>query len=576
MESQQKCFLGLIGLILLGWGCQSPEPAIEAEKNTILFEEVTLQAGLGDFRHQTGAFGKKWMPESLGGGGGFVEVDGDGWPDIVLVTGAYWPDHGPALPALTIYRNQGDGTFENWTGKTGLHRYTAYGMGLAAADYDNDGDMDLFLTALGPNLLFRNEGGWFKEVSHEAGLSVDTQWSTAAIFFDADRDGWLDLFYGNYVDWTPDTDLFCSTDGVHKDYCTPRQYPGVSGRFFRNNGDGTFTERTREAGFAGMPGKTLGVAELDVNRDGWPDLVVANDTQRNLLFINNGDGTFTEQGLTVGIAFDAHGRARAGMGIDVGFIGEAADPVVAIGNFSNEMVAFFQYTPRGVFIDRASQVGLGSPTLLTLTFGLFFFDPDLDGDLDLLLCNGHIQETIERVQDGVTFRQRPQLFLQREPGVFEEVPPQGPLAQPLLGRGAAYADYDRDGDLDVLLIENGGPVHLWRNQVNPGRPGAPHSVQLELQGTRSNRNGLGTQLIAYVRGRRQERRVHGGSSYLSQSEYRLTLGLGAASQIDSLIVLWPSGQIDRWTHLPAQSAWRVIEAQTLEPLARPTFPGSAQ
>ena len=182
MESQQKCFLGLIGLILLGWGCQSPEPAIEAEKNTILFEEVTLQAGLGDFRHQTGAFGKKWMPESLGGGGGFVEVDGDGWPDIVLVTGAYWPDHGPALPALTIYRNQGDGTFENWTEKAGLHHYTAYGMGLTAADYDNDGDMDLFLTALGPNLLFRNEGGWFKEVSHEAGLSVDTQWSTAAIF----------------------------------------------------------------------------------------------------------------------------------------------------------------------------------------------------------------------------------------------------------------------------------------------------------------------------------------------------------------------------------------------------------
>uniref|UniRef100_A0A7V2AZ72 CRTAC1 family protein n=1 Tax=Rhodothermus marinus TaxID=29549 RepID=A0A7V2AZ72_RHOMR len=567
MAKQLGCYLGLWGILLVGWGCHAPEPATDVD--TPLFEEVTSEAGLADFRHQTGAFGKKWMPESLGGGGGFVDIDGDGWSDIVLVTGAHWPGHGPALPALTVYRNRGDGTFENWTEKTGLDRYTAYGMGLAAADYDNDGDMDLFLTALGPNLLFRNEGGRFIEVSREAGLPRDAQWSTAAIFLDADRDGWLDLFYGNYVDWTPETDLFCSTDGVHKDYCTPRQYPGVSGRFFRNNGNGTFTEQTHKAGFAAMPGKTLGVAELDVNRDGWPDLVVANDTQRNLLFINNGDGTFTEQGLAAGIAFDANGRARAGMGIDVGFIGPTATPVIAIGNFSNEMVAFFQYVDQGVFIDRAPQVGLGSSTLLSLTFGLFFFDADLDGRLDLLLCNGHIQETIEQVQDGVTFRQRPQLFMQRAEGIFEAWPPQGPLAQPLLGRGAAYADYDRDGDLDVLLIENGGPVHLWRNRVNPGSPGAPYSVQLELQGTRSNRNALGTHLILYANGQRQERRVHGGSSYLSQHEYRLTVGLGSARQIDSLFVLWPSGQIDRWVQLPAQSAWRVIEAKGLEPLPLP-------
>ena len=563
----------LIGGLLAGCGAQPLEtPEQPAEAGVLVFEDVTAAAGLSDFRHETGAFGQKWMPESLGGGGGFADLDGDGWTDIILVTGAHWPGHGPALPALTVYRNRGDGTFEPWTAQAGLDRYTAYGMGIAAADYDNGGDTDLFLTALGPNLLFQNDGrGRFREVSREAGLSGDTSWSTAAIFFDADRDGWLDLFYGNYVDWTPETDLFCTSDGIHKDYCTPRQYNGVSGRFFHNNGDGTFSDMTEAAGFAGMPGKTLGIAELDFNRDGWPDLVVANDTQRDLLFVNNGDGTFTERGMVAGIAFDANGRARAGMGIDVGFLGADAMPVIAIGNFSSEMAGFYQYVGNGVFVDRAPQVGMGSPTLLTLTFGLFFFDPDLDGDLDLLLCNGHIMEDIAKVQDGVTFRQRPQLFLNEGAGRFREYPAVGVWAQPLLGRGAAYTDYDRDGDVDVLLTENGGPVHLWRNRTDPGRPGAPHFVQLSLRGVQSNRDALGTQLVLYAGGRRLERRVHGGSSYLSQPEYIVTVGLGPHTQVDSLVVWWPSGLQQRFERLAADRRWLLIEGQSPQP-DRPAVP----
>ena len=566
-----RTYILCAGLVLIGLasqGCHEkalPEDTIPA--SGLAFTEVTAEAGLGAFRHETGAFGQKWMPETLGAGGGFIDYDGDGWLDILLVGGATWQGRGAPVPALQLYHNNRDGTFTSVTQEAGLDRVVAYGFGIAAADYDNDGDEDLFLTALGENLLFRNEGGVF-EVGQEAGLAGHAAWSTAALFFDADRDGWLDLYVGNYVPWTPETDKWCTSDGETKDYCTPHQYEGTPGRFYRNNGDGTFAERTQEAGLSGSPGKTLGSASLDFNNDGWTDVVVANDTERDLLYRNKGDGTFEEIGVASGMAFDRNGRARAGMGVDVAVLDGSGQPTIAIGNFSEEMVGLYRYMGNGLFMDQAPASGIGMPSLLSLTFGLFFFDVDLDSDLDLLLANGHIVEHIERIQSSITYRQPAQLFLSQNDGTFDLATniEGGVFEQKLVGRGAAYGDFDRDGDLDILITENGGPAHLWRNELNPKEQRAVHFLRVHLEGAPHNRDALGARLIAVTGNRRQEWRVRTGGSYLSQSEKTATFGLGAATLIDTLRIYWPSGRVDVFEQVQADQELRLVEGQTkLEP-----------
>jgi hypothetical protein len=561
-----KKLLTLLCVGAIAVACSESPPADTPAEDTVTengspvtFTEVTAAAGLDVFEHKTGAFGNKWFPETMGSGAAFFDYNGDGWEDIVLVGGGTWSEHtGDSARALWLYRNDGDGTFTDVTRQAGLHDVSAYGFGVAAADYDNDGEQDLFFSTLRENMLFRNDDGTFTAVGSQAGIAGHAAWSSSAIFFDANKDGWLDLYVGNYVEWSPENDIPCLIAG-EKGYCTPEEYEGVPGRFYQNNGDGTFTDRTEEAGFLPSPGKTLGVAELDFNRDGWPDLVVTNDLARDLLYENTGEGIFEEKGIYSGIAFDENGRARAGMGVDTGVVDTTGEVSIFVGNFTDEMIGVYRYTGHGLFQDRAAVSKVGRPTLPTLTFGLFLFDVEFDRDLDLFAANGHVQADVGEVRDGITYRQPPQLFLNDGNGRFEETDGDlgGILSEPIVGRGAAYADYDHDGDLDVLLTENGGPVHLWRNDLE-----GAHFLRVGLRGQQSNRDGLGSRVILLAGGEHQERRVRTGSSYLSQSETTVTFGLGDIDRIDSLEVHWPSGRIDRFSGLDTGQQLLVTEGET--------------
>ncbi len=569
--------------MIAGLGCNGGEPQQVAPQDAapdpaagLAFTDVTAEAGLGDFRHVTGAFGEKWMPESVGSGGGFIDYDGDGWLDVLLVGGGTWPGRGEAAQALRLYRNNGDGTFTETTREAGLAGLTDYGFGISVADYDNDGDADFYFTTLAENKLFRNENGVFTDVAAAAGVAGEAVWSTSALFFDADADGHLDLYVGSYVDWSPEKDVECLLEGATRSYCTPDIYEGVPSRFYRNNGDPgsgpgqapTFSDQSEAAGFLPASGKTLGVAELDFNRDGYPDLIVANDTQPDALYENKGDGTFTERGELSGMAFDENGRARAGMGIDVGVVDETGQETMFVGNFSKEMIGVYRHMNNGIFVDRAAISQIGRPSLLTLTFSLFLFDVDLDGDLDLFAANGHLQPEIEQLQEGIGYREPPHLFINRGDGTFEDVSPAigGVLTQPIVARGAAYADYDRDGDLDVLITENGGPAHLWRNDLQRDA----HALRVRLEGRQSNRDGLSSRVVAIAGERRMERRIRSGSSYLSSSEKTATFGLGAASQVDSLLIYWPGGAVERFANVAADQEVLVVEgAGALEAEAMP-------
>jgi hypothetical protein len=366
----------------------------------------------------------------------------------------------------------------------------------------------------------------------------DPTWSTSAAFADFNRDGWLDLYVGNYVEWSDSTDLFCSLDGIAKAYCTPQLYEGTPGRFYLNNRDGTFADRTTESGFPTSGGKNLGVASLDFNRDGWTDLMVANDTDPDQLFENNGDGTFNEIGLVAGVAFDERGRARAGMGIDTGVVDSTGEETVFVGNFSNQMIGVYRHVRNSAFVDRAATSQIGRSSLLTLTFGLFLFDADLDSDLDLFAANGHVQPSIEAIKDNVSFRQPAHLFLNDGSGIFTDIGGRDGevLQDSLVGRGAAYADFDRDGDLDIIVSENGGGVRLYRNDLE-----TKNFLRVNLQGSTSNRDALGARVFVYSDGRSQSRYVRTGSSFLSQSERTLTFGLTQGASVDSLVVHWPGG-----------------------------------
>ena len=527
------------------------------KENIISFSYVTREAGLDSFRHENGAFGKKWFPEPFGSGCGFIDYNGDNWIDIVLVGGGILPqDNREPVPALWLYRNNRDGTFTPCNEQAGLGNVFAYGTGVCVADYDNDGDQDLLFTTLYENMLFRNENGVFFEVGKEAGIANQSTLSSSAMFFDADRDGWLDLFVGNYIDWSPEKDHFCPHKGGRKGYCTPAVYEGVPSQFFRNNGDGTFTDRTEKAGFLPSPGKTLGIIQLDYNRDGWPDLIVSNDTERHLVYENNKDGSFRERGIQSGLAFDERGTTRAGMGIDAGFVDGSDHISVFIGHFQDEMIGAYQHVGNGQFLDRAAMLGLGRSSYGILTFGLFLFDVDYDRDLDLFCANGHIYIDMESEETGTQFRQKPYLYLNQGDGTFDLLtrPAGGLLSQPIVARGAAYADYDRDGDLDIMMTENAGPVHLWRNESSHG-----NFLRVKLTGQESNKDGIGALIRIKVGGIQMKQRIHTGASYLSQSELVTTFGLGDDVLIDSLEVNWPSGQVDTFVKVSANQEIKIKE-----------------
>ena len=552
--------LSLVVLAFGAWRCVAADPNAPQSTGETAFTDVTAEAGLDDFRHINGAAGNYWMPETLGGGGGFIDYNGDGWLDLLLVRGAGWPEEeAEPAAALALYRNMGNGTFTERTAEAGLDQIASYAFGVTVADFDDDGDDDFYLTTLQENMLFLNDNGVFVEVGEEAGVAGPPEWSTAAVFFDADLDGKLDLFVGNYVDWSPEEDRPCSLAGGVRSYCTPDTYEGLPGRFYHNEGDGRFTEQTAAAGFAPpVPGKTLAAAQLDYNLDGRPDLIIVNDTERDLLYENQDDGTFREIGVVSGIAYDRNGKARAGMGVDVGVVDSTGYPTVFIANFAREKIGVYQYRGNGRFVDRALPARIGQASMNLLSFGLIVFDYDLDGHLDLLTANGHINPEVEQVDGTVTYRQPVRLYRNLGDGTFEIVDATmngDVLAERMVARGVAYGDYDRDGDPDVLLIENGGSAHLWRNNADENG-----FLRVRLEGLESNRSGIAARVIIVVDSRRMTQSVKTGSSYLSSSESTLTFGLGRSDVVDSLIVLWPSGHVDTHVELSGNQEIRVKES----------------
>jgi hypothetical protein len=534
-------------------------PAAPAQSNPphIQFRDITRAAGIR-FVHNNGAFGKKYLPETLGPGCAFIDYDNDGYPDILLVNGTDWPGHGHAASTLKLYHNNRNGTFTDVTAKAGL-AVTMYGMGAAVGDYDNDGFDDIFVSAVGQSRLFHNNGnGTFTDVTRAAGLGGIHEFSTSAAWVDYDKDGLLDLVVANYVQWSPEKDLFCTLDGTHKSYCTPESYKGASLRLWHNLGHGKFEDATAKAGLYDANSKGLGIAVLDYNQDGWPDLLLANDTQPNKLYLNNRNGTFSERGTTAGIAFSEDGVARAGMGVDAADYDRSGRPSIIITNFSNQMMALYHNEGNGLFVDEAPRSEVGRTSLLTLGFGCFFFDYDLDGWPDMFVANGHLDSDIERIQKRIKYRQPPHLFRNLGKGKFADVASSAgtDFAAPRVARGAAYADIDNDGDLDLLITTNGGPAVLFRNDG-----AANHSLRVKLLGTRSNRDGIGAVVRVHSGSDQQWQMLRSGSSYLSQSELVLTFGLGANPQTSEVEVQWPSGQMDRLPSVAADQTVTIEEGR---------------
>ena len=521
----------------------------------VRFVEITKDAGI-DFRHVNAAKGEKLLPETMGSGAAFFDYDGDGDQDLFLVNSEAWPDSKiEPRPAHALYRNDGKGHFDDVSKEAGLDR-TSFGMGVAVGDYDNDGDPDLYVTALGGNSLFRNDGkGHFDDVTAETRARGGDGWFTSAAFFDMDNDGDLDLFACCYVAWSPSIDRGISTQltgtGKGKAYDPPALYNGSHCLLLRNDG-GKFVDVSESAGIQVRSpdkkaplAKALGVAPYDVDGDGRVDMAIANDTVVNFFYHNLGGGKFEEIGLTTGIAFDQSGSTRAAMGIDWGDFKNDGTLGLAIGNFANEMTALYvTEDPSSLqFSDLANIYGLGAPTQPPLKFGLFFFDYDLDGRLDLLTANGHLESEIAQTQASETYAQSAQLFwntgqVGRQLFVLVGRDKVGPdLLRPIVGRGSTFADIDGDGDLDVLITENGGPAHLFRNDGGSEN----RWLRLDLKGVASNRDAIGAKVTVEAGGVVSKRQLFLAKGYLSSVEHPLTFGLGKEEKADKVTIIWPSG-----------------------------------
>lgn len=525
------------------------------------FTDVTGPAGI-QFQHNSGAFGGKYLPETLGSGCAFLDYDRDGWQDILLINGADWPGHKKSRTTLGLFHNNRNGTFTDVTARAGLD-VELYGMGVAVGDYNNDGFPDILITCVGQNHLFHNTGkGKFVDVTNASGLGKREGFSTSALWFDYDRDGLLDLFVCNYVKWSPEHDVFCSLDGKHKSYCTPEAYRGETCWLFHNRGNGTFEDVTASSGIFDSSSKSLGVALFDENHDGWPDLLVANDTQPNKLYRNQHNGTFKDSAVEAGLAFSSEGKARAGMGVDVADFDNSGAPGVAITNFDNEMIGLYRLSGK-TFEDIAPQSGVGVASRNSLGFGCAFLDVNLDGWLDFAVANGHIDETVRNIRGNVGYAQPPQLFLNGGKGNFHDVAAEmgSGFDHPRVGRGLAYGDFDCDGDLDLLITTNNGPAYLYRNDQLTGN----RSIRFRLVGTKSNRDAIGATVHVYAGGLVQSRLVKGGSSYLSQSELPVTFGLEKQDHVERVVINWPSGRTEEYKNLAAGRTYACTEAKGIAP-----------
>ena len=521
--------------------------------------DVTAKAGIR-FSHNNGAFGAKYLPETLGPGCAFFDYDADGWLDILLVNGMDWPGHRRERSTMRLYRNNRNGTFTDVTEHAGL-AVEMYGMGVAIGDYDNDGFPDLLVTAVGQNRLFRNNGrGRFVDVTEKAGLGGRSAFSTSAMWFDYDRDGLLDLLVCNYVKWSPAHDVFCSIDGQRKSYCTPEAFHGETCWLFRNRGNGTFEDVTAKSGIFDSTSKSLGVAMLDCDRDGWPDVFIANDTQPNKLYRNLRNGSFEDVAVRAGVAFNDDGKARAGMGVDTADFDNSGAECIAITNFDNEMMALYRPTRDGSYKDVAQAAGVGSASRASLGFGCAFVDLDLDGRLELVAVNGHIDETVRRIPGNVGYAQPPHLFVNNGRGVFSDVASQSGsgFASPKVARGLAYGDFDRDGNPDLLITTNHGTPYLYQSAQTSGNRG----LRLRLTGTKSNRDAIGALARVFSPDSAQSRRVKSGSSYLSQSELTLTFGLGKRDVASRVVIEWPSGVVQDFKNIRA-GCYHCVEGQVL-------------
>jgi len=550
----QTAGLGAVGTFAIGDALVSTAQADPG----LRLVDVTRPSGLR-FTHNSGAYGGKLLPETMGAGCAFLDYDADGWQDILLVNGMDWPSHRRARSTPRLFHNNRNGTFTDVTARAGLD-VEMYGMGVSVGDFNNDGFPDIFITCVGQNRLFRNTGtGTFVDVTRASGLGGRSGFSTSAIWFDFDNDGLLDLFVCNYVRWSVEHDVFCSADGKTKSYCTPEAYRGDTCWLFRNRGNGTFEDVTATSGVFDTGSKALGVALIDDQGDGWPDLVVANDTQPNKLYRNQRNGRFREVGVAAGIAFSAEGRARAGMGVDTGDFDNSGRMGVAITNFDQEMIGLYRARTAGLYEDVAMRTGVGAASRNRLGFGCGFADMNLDGSLDLVVANGHLDETVRSRRTGVGHAQPPLLLVNRGDGTFQDraAAAGAGFAQPRVARGLAFGDFDNDGDVDVLMTTNNGPAVLFRNDQTAGH----RSLRFALQGTTSNRDGIGATVRIHHDGMVQSRMVKSGSSYLSQSELPVTFGVGRRDVVERVVITWPGGRTEEFKAVKTAQAYRCVEGK---------------
>ena len=528
------------------------------------FIDVTQSSDI-HFVHHTGASGQKYMVETMGSGAAFIDYDRDGYQDLFVVNSNVLPgDTSSTRPTYKLYRNRGNGTFIDVTEKAGIGG-SGYGMGVAVGDYDNDGWDDIFVTNWGSNILFHNNGnGTFTDVTLKAGFG-GRHWSTSAAFADYDNDGYLDLFVCNYVDFKLEENKWCGDRKPgYRSYCTPEVYEGTSSALYHNNRDGTFTDVTRRAGVYNAKGKALGVVWGDYNNDGYIDLLVANDTEPNLLYRNNGDGTFTEVGLQAGVAYGENGKALSGMGVDFGDYDNDGHLDAFITNLDFQYNSFFRNNgalPNGKHSGTFESVGMQTRTspvsLLFSGFGVGFYDFDNDGWPDIFVANGHVIDNIRLYRQDVTYAERKFLFLNKGDGTFAETAAQcgRALMAPEVSRGAAFGDYDNDGDIDVFVVNNGGRATLLRNDGGNRK----NWITIKAVGTRSNRDAIGARLTLVADGMTQMKDVKNSGSYCSASDLRVHFGLGSATQVSSLEIKWPRGAIQKLSNLRANQFLTVKE-----------------